>query len=398
MDYKQAEKRYKFLMTAMVLVLLLSILPMGLSVYRFLFAQISGGKTSPWHMVFSGVCLFVGVCAAVAMSGPMKKAKEIAMYDEFGVRRDTKGKLSLNSSERQELERQALAELEKILPKSALERATHTGSENPDADLESMVGIAEVKRRVLEMKARMDFEDKMATKHAGSEGHHMVFTGNPGTGKTSIARIITGFLYEYEYIDENKIVEVDGNFLKGTDSDTTQVKVRYLCRYSTGGVLFIDEAYSLAEDDIGLLAISTLIKEMEDRRGQFVVIFAGYTGEITSMLDANPGFRSRIKEYFCFEDYTSDETYDIFCKMASDKGFKVLDDSGELKAAFLTRIEKERALPSWGNARTVRNILEEAIDHHAYRVIQGEIPKKDAKKMLRTIQSEDISKYPKETV
>ena len=291
--------------------------------------------------------------------------KDAAAYDEFGVRYNEKRRMKLNSEERRLLELQSLAEMERILPKNTIAHITKKGSKNPEEDLNRLVGIDSVKTRLFEMKARMEFDGKKRTKN---ESHHMVFYGNPGTGKTTVARIVTGILYKYRYISKNKIVEVDGNFLKSYDPSSTETKVRCLCRAAYGGVLFVDEAYSLVYDDIGLVAIATLIKEMEDHRGNFVVIFAGYHEPMSFLLSANPGFESRIKEYLNFPDYSQEELFEIFCNMAREKGLAV--DSG-CKKSLAMRFSMERELSSWGNARTVRNVLEETIDKHAVNFLNN---------------------------
>lgn len=308
--------------------------------------------------------------------------KDIVTYDEFGVRKDEKRRMEMDSKERRQLEMQSLAELERVLPRNTIEKITHEGSEDPEADLNKLVGINSVKDRLLEMQARMEFEEggkkdkknKKKEPDAKKEGHHMVFYGNPGTGKTTVARIVTGILWDYEYIDKNKIIEVDGNFLKSSDPSSTETKVRFICRAAYDGVLFIDEAYALGGDKIGETAIATLIKEMEDHRDRLVVILAGYSGPMTQMLDTNPGFKSRIKEYLDFPDYSQPELWGIFKRMAKEKGFEV---DNKCERPLTLRFGVERSLSSWGNARTVRNILEESIDKHALRFMKKEIEEKD---------------------
>lgn len=322
------------------------------------------------------------------------KYKDIATYDEFGVRKDEKRRMEMDSHERRQLEMQSLAELERVIPRNTIEKITHQGSEDAEKDLENLVGIESVKERLFEMKARMEFEEEERSnkKHKASnpneEGHHMVFYGNPGTGKTTVARIITNILYEYEYIDRNELIEVDGNFLKSGDPSMTETKVRFVCKASYGGVLFIDEAYSLGGDKIGETAIATLIKEMEDNRDKFVVILAGYSGPMGKMLETNPGFKSRIKEYLDFPDYSQPELLEIFKRMASSKGFEV-DESCDKPLTL--RLGMERSLSSWGNARTVRNVLEESIDRHAVNFVRGKI-EKDSKYRLF---GDDICTEPK---
>lgn len=326
------------------------------------------------------------------------KYKDIATYDEFGVRKDEKRRMEMDSTERRQLEMQSLAELERVIPRNTIEKITHSGSTNAEKDLADLVGIEPVKERLYEMKARMEFEEEERAKTKGKgknknsnpneEGHHMVFYGNPGTGKTTVARILTNILYEYEYIERNELIEVDGNFLKSGDPSMTETKVRFICKSAHGGVLFIDEAYSLGGDKIGETAIATLIKEMEDHRDKFVVILAGYSGPMGKMLETNPGFKSRIKEYLDFPDYSQPELLEIFKRMAKGKGFEV-DDSCDKPLTL--RLGMERSLTSWGNARTVRNVLEETIDKHAVNFVKGNIAKEDKYKLFGA----DICTEPK---
>lgn len=226
---------------------------------------------------------------------------------------------------------------------------------------------------------------KKKEKSNSMSGRHMVFYGSPGTGKTTVARILTGFLYEYGYIKENKCVEVDGNFLKA--GGDTALKTELVIRQSYGGVLFIDEAYSLmdAADGSGQDAVAAIIKQMEDNRDRFILIMAGYTNEMKFLLEANPGFESRIKEYLDFPDYDDEEMREIFSLMAKQQGFSVQDDAF---LAFDERIAKERMLKSFGNARTARNVLDETIDRHALNFVKHNIPA-DAK---FSICMEDISR------
>lgn len=384
---KEAEIKYK---KAFVLMMILMACGLGccflimMNMNSLIFEQTN--KTLN-NILLAGIGIFF--TASFMVGKVYWKYKDIASYDEFGVRRNEKRRMEMDSHERRQLEMQSLAELERVIPRNTIEKITHPGSEDAEKDLESLVGIESVKERLYEMKARMEFEEeerektkgkgKNKTSNPNEEGHHMVFYGNPGTGKTTVARILTNILYEYEYIERNEIVEVDGNFLKSGDPSMTETKVRFICKSAHGGVLFIDEAYSLGGDKIGETAIATLIKEMEDHRDKFVVILAGYSGPMGKMLETNPGFKSRIKEYLDFPDYSQPELLEIFKRMAKSKGFEV-DESCDKPLTL--RFGMERSLSSWGNARTVRNVLEETIDKHAVNFVKGKIEKENKYKLF----------------
>ncbi len=328
------------------------------------------------------------------LSKPMTKwrveARQAVEYDEFG-RSKSKGQYDkLSKAERDQIDLQRTAKMERLISSSALRKMTHKGSEDPKADMAAMIGLAPVKERLGEMVARMQFDTENQRQHSenGISGRHMVFFGSPGTGKTTVAKIVTGYLYQYGYIPQNKYVEVDGNFLKA--GAETATKTELLIQYSYGGVLFIDEAYALMDprDSSGAEAIATLIKQMEDHRDRFILILAGYTKEMQILLRSNPGFSSRIKEYLNFPDYNAQEMREIFVAMASDNGFAVAPDA---LTSLDIRVEKERARHSFGNGRTARNILDEAIDRHAYNFANGALIEDD-KFLLRGI---DIRREPK---
>jgi stage V sporulation protein K len=224
--------------------------------------------------------------------------------------------------------------------------------------MQDMIGLGNVRTRMKEISARMEFDKNK--KQISSR--HMVFLGPAGTGKTTVARIYTGFLYKNKMIKKNKCLEVDGNFLKAGNPADSAVKTKFIIQHAYGGVLFIDEAYSLMDGYCGNEVITTLIKEMEDNKDRFVLILAGYTREMQGLLRLNTGFSSRIKDYLEFPDYNTAELRDIFRMMAGNAGFAV-EDNAYIK--FDQRMEKEKKLNSFGNGRTVRNVLDEAINRHA---------------------------------
>ena len=317
--------------------------------------------------------LIVSFTQWVVFRQPLKNMYQKAIqdneYDEFG-RSKKKSFANLTRKEREELDMQKTVQLEQLLSTSVLKKITKKGSDKPEQDLENLVGLNAVKQKIKEMTARMKFESK--NKAYGINGRHFVFYGSAGTGKTTVARIVTGFLYEYGYIKKNKCIEIDGNFLKA--GEYTDTKTKLLCQCAYGGVLFIDEAYTILDGDTGYgrSAVATLIKEMEDNRNKFTVILAGYENDMRRLLNSNEGFKSRIKEYIRFSDYSIEEMKDIFQSMAHQSGFVV---SEQALNNFEIRCDKEKRLSSFGNGRTVRNILDESIDHHALNFGNGKLDK-----------------------
>ena len=213
----------------------------------------------------------------------------------------------------------------------------------------------------------------------------MLFLGNPGTGKTTVARLLSGILYNLGYIKENKLIEVSSKDLVAEYVGQTAPKTNAVIERAKGGILFIDEAYALASDNSSYNdeAIATLIKGMEDFRDDLVVILAGYTKEMQAFLDSNSGIVSRIGYTLTFKDYTVDELIEIFKSFISKAGFKITDEALS-KARGI--IEDNINTKNFGNARFVRNMYEKTVVKHATNT-------KDRKKkdLLVTITEDDIN-------
>ena len=237
-----------------------------------------------------------------------------------------------------------------------LQNAILTGEE----ELDQLIGLAPVKRMIKKIKA-------YAKKNKGQADFnlHMCFYGNPGTGKTEVARILSRILYDAGVLDEAKLVETDGQGLLGKFVGETAPKTEAKINDAMNGVLFIDEAYSLTGNhtaggaaNFGDEAIAVLLKEMEDHRGQFCVILAGYKNEMKEMLSANPGFISRIQFTLEFPDYTREELCEIASVFLKKKKYTIDNDAME---RLLDVTEYYRNRPDFANARTVRNIIDQVI-------------------------------------
>lgn len=238
--------------------------------------------------------------------------------------------------------------------------------------LHQMTGLHSVKKII---RQQVDFEQlsklrKERGYHVEESNGHLLFTGNPGTGKTEVARLYTEILYEHGLIAENKIVEVGRAELIGEYVGQTAPRIKTVFDSANGGVLFINEAYSLipqSERDFANEAIPTIIQEMENRRNEVVVIFAGYKDLMHNFIETNPGLQSRISKIIHFEDYSVDELCEIFRMMLSNKGYSIeLSCESALRSHFSSRVRNEH----FGNGRYVRKLIEAILYQQATRVME----------------------------
>lgn len=232
-------------------------------------------------------------------------------------------------------------------------------------ELNSLIGMDEVKKQVEQI---INFL-KINKERENLPALHMMFTGNPGTGKTTVARIIGKLFGEMKILSDKEVfVEVHGRDLVGRFVGWTAGQTKDKVKEAEGGVLFIDEAYSLNSHLRGSFedeAIATLIKEMEDKRDKICIIMAGYENEMEELIKLNPGFESRIPFKIKFPDYSSEELYEIFKKMAKKENYKI---SNNIKDILLQRFEIEKKKENFANARCVRNIFEKVKFEQANRI------------------------------
>ena len=260
------------------------------------------------------------------------------------------------------------------------------------AELDSLVGLDSVKQDVHSL---MNFIKVTKIREARGMkvptiSYHLVFTGNPGTGKTTVARLVAKLYYQMGILPKGQLVEADRSALVAGYLGQTAIKTQQVIQQALGGVLFIDEAYSLAndneQDSYGKEAIETILKAMEDHRNELVVIVAGYDALMHKFIDSNPGLSSRFSKYFYFPDYTGEELLKIFERFCKTNGYTL--ESGVKKRLLQTFTALYDAREKhFGNARAIRNIFEKAINCQADR-IAGQSSFTDAD--LETLTAADL--------
>ncbi|MBN2909444.1 AAA family ATPase [Polycladomyces sp. WAk] len=257
-------------------------------------------------------------------------------------------------------------------------------------DLDRLVGLKRVKAFIHEIYAWLEVGRRRMAAGLSAEQQvlHMIFTGNPGTGKTTVARIMSQLFKEMGVLDKGHLVEVERADLVGEYIGHTAQKTREHIKQALGGILFIDEAYSLArggEKDFGKEAIDTLVKAMEDHKNEFVLILAGYSMEMDRFIHSNPGLPSRFPIHLDFPDFTIDELVDIADRMAKERQYRLSNPAKEKLRRHL--LKEMRSTHPFGNARYVRNLVEQAIRLQAVRLLNARYPTRDD---LMSIRAEDL--------
>lgn len=254
------------------------------------------------------------------------------------------------------------------------------------AELDALIGLDRVKGEIKRQTQllRIDTLRQAAGLTTPTLTRHLVFTGNPGTGKTTVARLVSRIYRSLGILSKGVLVEVDRSELVAGYLGQTSMKTAEVIASARGGVLFIDEAYALALDQYGAEAVTTLVKDMEDHRGDLVVIVAGYSGPMQGFLDTNPGLASRFSTTIDFADYSDEELSAIFARLASSADFTPTE---EAIAAFADLAAAQERTEAFGNGRWVRNVLDAAIARHAWRLRDTEEPTLDE---LRTLEAADV--------
>lgn len=292
---------------------------------------------------------------------------------------------SPNSKEAQEA-KTLLQEMKQVKHQEEVEEA---GLEESLKKLDELIGLEGVKREIRKIIGQVQFEknrEQAGIINENKQSYHMAFYGNPGTGKTTVARLLGDIFKSLGILEKGHLVEVDRSDLVVGYIGQTATKTQETIEEALGGVLFIDEAYSLArggEQDFGAEAIDTLVKGMEDNRDQLIVILAGYTDEMRELLKKNPGLKSRINIEIDFEDYSDQELLAI-ANFTAEKNKFTLTEEGQ--KAFMKKISQEKDQEFFANGRAARNIIENAIREKALKIGS----KKVSREELTRLDAEDF--------
>ncbi|MBR0499221.1 MAG: AAA family ATPase [Paludibacteraceae bacterium] len=258
-------------------------------------------------------------------------------------------------------------------------------------ELKSLIGLTEVKNEVVTIANFIKIQQQREKSGMKSVrlSYHCIFTGNPGTGKTTVARILAAIYKDLGVLEKGHLVETDRSGLVAEYVGQTAVKTNKIIDEALDGVLFIDEAYSLiqgGDNDYGMEAISTLLKRMEDERSRLVVILAGYSDEMKRFIDSNPGLQSRFSRYIHFPDYTVDELKQIFLLNVENNQYH-LDVEGQTRLEWILKEAVDNKIKNFGNGRYVRNLFEKTIQKQAMRL-----------SCLPNVSVEDLSKLKAEDI
>lgn len=286
-----------------------------------------------------------------------------------------------------------------IVVRSLKKEEGHASLEQLLEKLNHLVGLKEVKKEIHSLVNLIQIR-KLRKQYNLPEmemSYHMVFTGNPGTGKTTVARLVAEIYKELGLLSKGTLVETDRSGLVAGYIGQTALKVKEVIESAMGGVLFIDEAYSLSSNlgvnDFGGEAIDTLVKLMEDKRDDLVVIAAGYTEEMKGFLKANTGLVSRFNKFIEFQDYTNQELIEILNAMAEEAGFHLEEETIAIIQNYLETRSLEEMV-SFGNARGIRNIFEKLVVNQANRIVEYEKLTLD---QLSSITAEDAASWKRES-
>ena len=265
---------------------------------------------------------------------------------------------------------------------------------DPYQELDELIGLESVKEEVRSLANFVKVQKMRQEKGLKTPkmSYHLVFTGSPGTGKTTVARIVARIYKDLGILKKGHTVETDRSGLVAEYVGQTAMKTNHIVDSALNGVLFIDEAYALVPEnsasDYGAEAIATLLKRMEDDRDKLVVIIAGYPNEMKRFIESNPGLQSRFNRYLNFPDYTPDELFRIFCLYLKKNQYTMNEEAGAYLRGRLEEIVAHKSR-NFGNARYVRNVFEKVIQDHANRMVNS---RNATEKELSEITVQDLKK------
>ena len=328
----------------------------------------------------------------------MQHAEAGTGFDEGMLRKTPSGRVDRSMSMEQSTENRGVAmhhdEPKKEAQAKGSQERTINDTEGLDAllqELNSLIGLSSVKKNLnnlINLVKIRKLREEMGLK-TPDMSLHLVFSGNPGTGKTTVARLLAEIYHQLGVVSKGQFIEVDrAGLVEGYVGQTAQ-KTSKVCDEAMGGILFIDEAYTLTKSDgqdFGQEAIDTLLKRMEDNRADFIVIVAGYTEEMKDFIDSNPGLKSRFNKFIEFPDYTGSEMYKIFDLMCCSQDYVMTSEASEYVKKRLNDM-KLMDEENFANAREVRNYFERCVERQASRIVS--IDMIDANK-LTTLCIDDV--------
>lgn len=292
------------------------------------------------------------------------------MDQPFRMKNNGQISIVLNSQKRKALTKEPpeFQAIPKVIP------SEHTALRQIEEELSSLVGMEEMKKTIKEIYAWIYVNKKReeAGLKAGKQALHMMFKGNPGTGKTTVARLIGKLFQKMNVLSKGHLIEAERADLVGEYIGHTAQKTRDLIKKAIGGILFVDEAYSLGrggEKDFGKEAIDTLVKHMEDKQHDFILILAGYSREMEQFLTLNPGLHSRFPLVIDFPDYSIDQLMEIGGRMLKEKEYSLSHEAEKVFREHLYWIKTHSSMNSFSNGRYIRNVIEKAIRAQAMRLL-----------------------------
>ena len=285
---------------------------------------------------------------------------------------DTICKRQAERLQKNDLQQTSDEELMTILPEDVPYEKPQTVDFNDCLkELDGLVGLKSVKEEITNLASFLNLQIQRGESKT-FQGKHYIFTGNPGTGKTTVARIMANVFKTLGILSRGQLIEADRSKLVAGFSGQTAIKTNQLVDSAIGGVLFIDEAYTLASgdnDSFGSEAIDTLLKRLEDDRGKFICIVAGYTRQMHDFIDSNPGMKSRFTQTINFEDYSSEELSQIFFNMATARKFSMDDEVKDAVKRMFDQIYLRRDR-NFGNAREARKMFDETVENQSHRLVE----------------------------